>query len=148
METQALHVALSPNGKLLVTASGGSTGTVKLWDVARCQEFATLPHPKQITRCVAFSPDSRMVATGGGSPKDGKIWLWETASGKLRANLNGHKQTVISVAWSGDATLLASASDDKTIKFWDAKTGKETVSLHGRARSVDSVVAFTLTARC
>jgi WD40 repeat protein len=37
--------------------------------------------------------------------------------------LEGHSDSVNSVAWSHDATRLASASSDKTIKIWDPATG-------------------------
>ncbi|PWY70883.1 WD domain protein [Aspergillus sclerotioniger CBS 115572] len=37
--------------------------------------------------------------------------------------LEGHSRTVTSVAFSGDGQLLASGSDDITIKLWDAATG-------------------------
>jgi WD40 repeat protein len=38
--------------------------------------------------------------------------------------LAGHRRWVNSVAFSHDSTRLASASDDSTIKIWDARSGK------------------------
>ncbi|KAJ5681613.1 NACHT-domain-containing protein [Penicillium maclennaniae] len=38
--------------------------------------------------------------------------------------LEGHSDTVWSVAWSHDAARLASASADKTVKIWDRATGQ------------------------
>ncbi|KAL3248946.1 hypothetical protein ABHI18_011836 [Aspergillus niger] len=53
--------------------------------------------------------------------------------------LEGHSDSVRSVAFSGDGQLLASGSDDKTIKLWDAATGALKNTLEGHSGSVSSV---------
>ena len=58
--------------------------------------------------------------------------------GDLRT-LNGHKGAIRGVAFSPDGTRIASASDDKTVKLWDAATGRETATLTGHAEFVASI---------
>jgi WD40 repeat protein len=55
--------------------------------------------------------------------------------------LRGHTETkkVESVAFSPDGRRLATASDDKTAKIWDAETGKELATLRGHEEPVRSV---------
>ncbi|MEH2411156.1 nSTAND1 domain-containing NTPase, partial [Nostoc sp.] len=54
--------------------------------------------------------------------------------------LEGHRSSVNSVVFSPDGKRLASASYDKTIKLWDAATGKPLQTLSGHSSWVNSVV--------
>lgn len=52
----------------------------------------------------------------------------------------GHTGWVRCVTYSPDGTLIASGSDDKSIKIWDAKTGLEIASLLGHSEWVERVL--------
>ncbi|KAK3368966.1 hypothetical protein B0T24DRAFT_346198 [Lasiosphaeria ovina] len=51
----------------------------------------------------------------------------------------GHSNLVQSVAFSPDGSRIASGSGDKTIRIWDAKSGKEVRKLEGHSDWVRSV---------
>ncbi|ETS82541.1 hypothetical protein PFICI_04417 [Pestalotiopsis fici W106-1] len=53
--------------------------------------------------------------------------------------LEGHGGPVNSVVWSHDATRLATASRDKTVKIWHAVTGQCELTLEGHSDSITSV---------
>ncbi|MHC5765361.1 MAG: WD40 repeat domain-containing protein [Nostoc sp.] len=53
-----------------------------------------------------------------------------------RNRLEGHSSAVYSVAFSPDGKTIASASDDKTVKVWDAVTAKEITSFKGHSERV------------
>ncbi|KAF2742658.1 WD40 repeat-like protein [Sporormia fimetaria CBS 119925] len=53
--------------------------------------------------------------------------------------LEGHSDGVSSVAFSHDSTRLASASDDSTLKIWDASSGACLQTLEGHSSYVRSV---------
>ncbi|KAI4767316.1 hypothetical protein E4T52_17467, partial [Aureobasidium sp. EXF-3400] len=53
--------------------------------------------------------------------------------------LEGHEGQVGSVAFSPDGQVVASASDDRTVRLWDAQTGEQVQKLEGHEESVRSV---------
>ncbi|KAF1952617.1 hypothetical protein CC80DRAFT_422011, partial [Byssothecium circinans] len=59
--------------------------------------------------------------------------------GACLQTLEGHSDSVRSVAFSHDSTRIASASDDSTVKIWDASSGKHLQTLEGHSGWVWSV---------
>ncbi len=51
----------------------------------------------------------------------------------------GHSDSVNSVAFSPNGRLVASASNDKTLKLWDVASGRELRTLSGHSSDVNSV---------
>src|SRR5205823_4426265 len=75
-------------------------------------------------------------------PEDLRRWEWRylkrTTPGGL-FTLKGHTSGVTSVCFSPDGKGLATASDDKTAKVWDARTGQESLALKGHTDRLTSV---------
>ncbi|GHT86311.1 hypothetical protein FACS1894137_11690 [Spirochaetia bacterium] len=53
--------------------------------------------------------------------------------------MSGYSSSVNSVVFSADGKILASGSEDKTIKLWNAATGREIRTLSGHPGEVNSV---------
>ena len=59
--------------------------------------------------------------------------------GSIIYTFNGHTDRVTSVAWSPDGRRIASGSLDKTVRVWDAVTGKQAYIYHGHSDAVYAV---------
>jgi WD40 repeat protein len=70
----------------------------------------------------------------GGSSRDALIWRSDQIA------LVGHTDAVNSIAFSADGTWAVTASSDRTVRVWDAKTGELRGTLAGDDDRVSSAV--------
>ena len=88
---------------------------------------------------VAFSPDSRSVASGCGWPRYG-INLWNVRSGQPKSpSIEYTEQATASVTFSPDGSTLASGGWNRTVHLWEVASGQLKVALTGHSERVSSV---------
>ncbi|WP_026104463.1 AAA-like domain-containing protein [Anabaena sp. PCC 7108] len=118
---------LSPNGKILVSASQDTT--TKLWHLDGTLLTTIAGHSAAVWD-IAFSPDGKTLVTASGD-KTVKIWSVE---GIELSTLKAHRSTVRTIAYSPDGSYFISAGSDCTIRMWkpthDLKT---TINAHSAA---------------
>jgi WD40 repeat protein len=130
-------LALSPDGNWLVS---GGLSPATLWDLrtGRVQQKLDEGLQFNIISSVAFSIDSRIVAVGSSLGGRYAVKLWNVQTGKT-SELSGITSTVNSLAFSPDGRWLATASDDSTVKVWNADTGLEDRAFFGHTAAVETI---------
>jgi WD40 repeat protein len=77
-------------------------------------------HEDTVT-ALAFSRDGKFVAT---ACADKKLRLWETGSGKLVREFDGHSAEIRAVGITPNGSKIISAGLDGTVRLWDLRSGK------------------------
>jgi WD40 repeat protein len=142
-------VAWSPNGKLLAVAADDTTGTgvdtrqtggvAQVWNVASKRVVATLRGHVRGVNALAWTPDGRLLVTGGSDPS---VRVWNAGSWTLRRTLSHAKDDYIGAiqapAFASDL-VVTSASIRKEIgdlrltpadasrvgtRLWNVRTGR------------------------
>ena len=76
--------AWSPDGKIIATTNGATTGAIRLWNAQSGVLLHTLQGHDGWVKTVAFSPDGKRLVSGGA---DGKIIVWNAKTGQRLATL-------------------------------------------------------------
>ncbi|MBE9138866.1 hypothetical protein IQ254_16970 [Nodosilinea sp. LEGE 07088] len=110
-----------------VFASGDGQGFVRLWNWRSMKRLGSLPaHPNKPVNCIAFSPNKKIIVSGG---DDGKIAVLSyskelTSKGFLgeTGQYSDWVGGVNALAFSPDGRKIASGGDDGRVSIWDLKS--------------------------
>ena len=152
------NVSFSPDGQTLL--SRYINGNAVVWD-AVTGELLNRPHGGDV---ISFSPDGRILASGGGGAGWGSIRFYDVKTGeplrtiddKRTAERNKQLELRIgsSVSYSGissiygsvrslsfrpDGKTLASGLSDGTIRIWDVQTDELLRTFMGHASGVENI---------
>ncbi|WP_339151987.1 WD40 repeat domain-containing protein [Streptomyces sp. F41] len=127
----------SPDGGTLATVTnpdgGPSAGrnadarTIRLWDTETgALRRAIVTDHTGFIHALAFSPDGRLLASGGRADGDGPtLRLWDAANGRRTGKPPGEvAEGVSALEFAPDGVTLAAGSDDGSVRQWDVVTGR------------------------
>ena len=137
-------LVISPDSTRVAT--GSLDGTIILWNPSGHGVDEWVGHGTASIRSLAFSPDSRYLVSAG-DEEPGSLYVWDLNQGAQEvATLSGHTGTIHTCAWSPDGALIASRSDDTTVRLWDAQTFQHLRTLQSSPWGLTNVLFLSLSA--
>ncbi|GKT84615.1 LOW QUALITY PROTEIN: U3 small nucleolar RNA-associated protein [Colletotrichum tofieldiae] len=144
-------VVLAVDRTSTLLATGGTDGAIKVWDIAGGYVTHTFRGPSVLVSALHFfevaarSSEGEVEKAGKKGKKskqaeeevtattnwrlvsgsqDGKVRVWDLHKRVVIANLDSHVSNVQGLDYSPEQHAIVSASRDKTIIWWDAKSWK------------------------
>ncbi|MFG2575895.1 TIR domain-containing protein [Streptomyces sp. NPDC048481] len=122
-------IGFRPDGAFLAT--GCDDRKVRVWDVAERRVTAVLDGHADRVYAVTFAADGSWLASASW---DGLAVIWRDGAAAHR--LTGHAGKLWTAVAHPRRPLLATAGDDRTVRLWDARTGREAAVLTGHSGRV------------
>jgi hypothetical protein len=114
-------------------ASGGTDGTIRIWDPWTLAPRRVLEgHQAWVLAC-ALARDGSTLVSGA---RDGSVCVWDLGSGALQTVLAGHRGAVWSAVLFEDSRRLVTSSDDQTLRVWSLPDGRCLSVLRGHTAPV------------
>lgn len=104
-------VVFAPNGESVIAASQSG---LRIYSWPNLQRRRTIECEAANLHCVAFSPDGKHLAAGGGNPSEnGSVEVFSWPMCKRVSTLIEHTDSVQSVVWQSSTSLLSAGIDRK-----------------------------------
>jgi WD40 repeat protein len=137
-DSNILGLVLSPDDSKVVFTQVWSS-RVGVWDWQSGTEIIPLSPGRRDLGCLAFSPDGRWLAAGGGDSGEITVWQWPDA--KLSHQLDAESGHINALAFSPTMPdLLASADGGGDVQVFDLRTDTRVARM-----SIESGQAWSLT---
>lgn len=124
----------APSGELAAVSIGS---VIQLRTGENLDPGETLTGHSGTISALAFSPDSRLLASG--AQDENTIRIWDVQSAAQVRTIDGHTGWIRSLAFSPDGRFLASGSTDLTIRIWDFSNGQQVALLEGHTDFIGNI---------
>lgn len=107
------NVEFNSNGIQLAVACNDDS--VRVYQINKKKPHFICQGHRGGSTSLAWHPKNNLFISGDGTKF---IYLWDGESGELLTFIDGHQKKVSSLKWRADGEIFASASWDRSIKFW------------------------------
>jgi len=151
VDTSVYSVVFSRDGRKIYAGNGD--GTISEWDAATGKETRSWKAHKGIVFTLTFSPDYRLLASGGEDETVVKLWndvTWPETHTFEEKKTVGLFEQLHPVAFSQDGKMIAASFlgfDEKQNRYvyhrthvWNVKTGEKLFTLEGHKLDIGGLV--------
>jgi WD40 repeat protein len=156
------QVAISPDARLIAASDafgGDGNKSIHIFDTKSGKEAFHITTQQTFINTLLFSPNGRILASGGGAvasvaliqqdtatclPKDTgcSLLLYDLSTKKTVARLGSSLQPIFCLAFSPDNRSLATSAEDGVVTVWELRTGQVRAKL-GAHTGVILTMAFS-----
>lgn len=136
-------------------ASGSEDKTIKIWTVDKNLDFQNIKtlssHTEEVTS-VLFSPNKKILASASGlkdinniegiSSGENAIKIWEIGKNNEYNEIKtliGHTDGITSLSFNANGSILASSSEDNTVRIWNMDDHTLIKEITGHSEKVNTV---------
>lgn len=112
------------------------TGEVWMRDMVSGDKRILIDGPVSLARCVAFSPDARLLAVAG---EHSKVRIWEVGNGQEREPLEHAENEARNLAFSADGSRLAVGGVHGYLAVWEVEKGRPLHTLVGHRAKINAL---------
>lgn len=127
----------TPDGARLV--AGSFDKSLRVFDVREGKELAVYRGHQFKLHGIDVSPDGSRVVSVGMEERNSEIKVWNITEPPGDALLRSHTDRPNYLVFNPQGTLLATGSNDRTIKIWDVRTRQVLHTLRGHGFSLFGV---------
>ncbi len=115
LNSQVNVLVVSADGSLL--AGGTRDGKILIWNMTNPEDnYVLYEETGNQVLALSFNQDASVLVSGD---MKGNVKVWDLATRSMTNNLRGHTARITDVKYSPDYEILASASNDGTIRLWE-----------------------------
>ena len=114
-------LAFDHTGRIL---AGGNLNNIQVWDRNNDWASRSITEHSMYNFAIAFHPSGRILAGGNET-----IQVRDVRNGRLLRELEGHTGVIDWLAFSNVCPILASKSDDGTVRLWHTEAWQQLISL-------------------
>ena len=129
-------LAFHPSGKQLAACVGTDTIEVKVWDVEKRTEVASLGGQLDRGSQLRYSPDGRWLAVAA---RVGGLVLWDSSYVQPARQLLPPDVQARSIQFSNDSSRLCVGLENGSAQIFDAASGESLATLTGHTKAIADI---------
>ncbi|WP_193789085.1 WD40 repeat domain-containing protein, partial [Zavarzinella formosa] len=135
------QIAYSPDGKTMAFATGEPDGVsdIHLISIPNLKFLGKLQGHKKFVSCIQFSPDSKVLFSGG---RDNLCFAWNLKTFQITQKFQGHNDIINSMHLTLDGKHLVICGNDNRVTLWNPQDNSSTTKIDNVKWVAKSIASF------